>query len=195
MAEKKKPLLWDTELVDDTIADLDTISANDYARAAEDPNWIPGYSEHVRANALAKAEYGSMAYQQRRYQMQQLGVGELKPLPIEITTVRIATLDGKTNDNISLDMARYRADGYQFVTPAVLERYGMRMPPLYSIAADGTIRRGDSALMYVDAQRAKLNDEIKLAETRARESTSSTVGQSTGVHIDVEVERDDNFTL
>lgn len=187
-----KPLLWDTNPMEVTERELES---NEMLRASNDPNWIPGYSEQRHAAALKNAEYGSMSYQQRDLQLKMLGVDNMDDPPIHITSVRVSNLAGEVNDNVMLDMAHYKKDGYKQMTVEDLERYGMRMPPLYHIAADGSIRRGDVALMFVDAQRAKLTRDRKDAETKDLEDNANTIGALSGVAISVEQSRDPNFSF
>lgn len=193
MADKKnKPLLFSPDTADETER---AVNAMDMSRVAENPNWIPGYSEYVIANELSKAEYGSMSYQQRALRYRDLGVDGPKELPVHIKGLRVAGLDGATNDNVAIDLAQYQADGYRPMRVEDLERYGMKMPPLYHVAADGTIRRGDVALHFVDAEGAKRVRDRKDAETKDRETGSNTVGATSGVPIHVEMQRDPNYSL
>lgn len=189
----RKPLLFDTELSVPTERALQT---EEMARAADNPNYIPGYTENEVAQSLAQAEYGSMAYQQREHQFRRLGIDQVRENPIHIKPVRVSGLDGRMNENVLLDQMQYRKDGYRPMTRADLEAHGIAMPPLYHEAPDGTIRRGDVALWFVDAQRAKEIRANKIALTKERETGAvETVGNETGVQIDIEVSRDPNFSL
>jgi len=192
MSDRKKPLLFGEELGDATARAL---SANALAHVQDDPNWIPGYSEQMRMLELQGAEYGSMAYQQRAHQARALGISEVKSPSVRFKPLRVAGLNGEINDNILMDLATYQSQGYRPATLADLERNGYAKPPLYTVAADGTIRRGDVALYVVDAEGAKAIADAKFRETKERENNRGASGAESGVPIAVESNRDPNFSF
>lgn len=55
------------------------------------------------------------------------------------------------------DMMEYTMKGYLPVTEEVLARYGYGVPPSATKMPDGTYRRQDTALFYVDAETADMN--------------------------------------
>lgn len=192
MAKDNKPLLFG----EDVGGDLErAIDSKALAFAGDDPNWIPGYSEQIRALDLKKAEYGSMSHQQFAHLMRQMGVSEVKEPPVRFKPVRAAGLNGELNDNVLIDKARYEEQGYRMATMDDLTRHGYSKPPMYTIAADGTIRRGDVALMVVDAAGAKRVADEKFRDTKMRESNTGTTGVDTNIPISVEMTRDPNFSF
>lgn len=188
MSRGSKPLLFGEKLEEETERILDR--GGSYAAEANDPAWIPGYSEMIRARDLLGAEYGSITHKQIEHQMRLLGVTEYKAPPVDLMWGRVVGMDGTENDNVRLDMRSHTRDGYKVITKTELETLGYKVPESAFVAADGTIRRGDVALMAVDAKRAALNEKRKRAENEEREEPESAFG-----YISVEAERDRNFTL
>jgi hypothetical protein len=193
--ERKKPLLFGESL--ESASERGVAGSQIAAqRATEDPNWIPGDSEQLRARELVNAEYGSMSHQQRDHQLRMLGVSEVRELPVHFKAVRVGRVTDMTvNDNVQIDLAVWQAQGYRFATVEDFTGNGFQLPPLYHVAADGKIRRGDVAMMVVDANTARAVREAKLAETKERELGGSTNGLTSGVPISVEMTRDPHFSL
>lgn len=166
-----------------------------------DPGWIPGYSEQVRANEIsaidptqrnfttAREFKTSSGVQLRDHYLQTFGA-EAKPLPMRLKWVRVSGMDGTENKNVRTDLAVYKRDGYQFASKELLEKHGYTVPPVAEVGADGLIRRGDVALMYVDAERAKLIDLRAARERSEREQPAL----QPGIEI-VEHQRESNYVL
>lgn len=192
MATRSKPLLFGESLEKEVERAFD---ASSYAAEASDPAWIPGYSEMIRARDILKAEYGSLTFRQRDKLLRDLGVTEYKAPSVDLMWGRVVGLDGQENDNVRLDMRAHKRDGYRVITKSELEALGYSVPESAHVEADGTIRRGDVALMAVDAERASANDKRRREEAAEREGQEGTFGSETGTFISVEAQRDRDFTL
>ena len=165
-----------------------------------DPGWIPGYSEQVRANELdsidptirnfttAREFKVADGTQLREHYFKMLGKTPT-PLPVRMKWVRVAGMDGTENTNVRTDMAVYKRDGYKFATAEVLAAHGYDVPPVAEVGADGLIRRGDVALMYVDADRAQVIDARKARERAEADVLSAQPG------ISIEHQRESNYVL
>jgi hypothetical protein len=190
----RKPLLFGS----DYGADVERM-LNATEEMQGDPGWIPGYSEQVRANEIGGIDPTLENFTTDRRMKSADGVqlrehyikkyGEPKPLPVRLKWVRVVGMDGTENQNVRTDMITYLADGYRPVTLAELRGFGYGMPPAATEAADGTIRRGDVALMAVDAERAFANDARKARENAEREQSA------TADTISVERSRESNYVL
>lgn len=191
---RSKPLLFGEtiETEAERAWDMDT-----YAAAAGNPHWVRGYDEHRAALDLMKAEYGSMTHRLLPKLLKDLGFNdpsEVKAPPVELMWGRVSALDGTTNDNIRLDMRTHTANGYKAITAEELKALGMSVPETCHVAADGTIRRGDVALMAVDAERASANEKRRRAAVADLEANDAALsGNETGVNIDFERERIRNY--
>lgn len=196
MANKndRKPLLFGTDYADD----IDRL-VELREEMEGDPGWIPGYSEQVRANEISRIDPTLENFTTDRRMKTADGVqlrehylgryGQPKPLPIRLKWVRVVGMDGSENQNVRTDMIRYRADGYRIITESELQALGYGTPPAATVAADGTIRRGDVALMAVDAERALANDARKARENAEREEAA--IADT----IAVEHSRESNYVL
>lgn len=189
---RTKPLLFGETLEKETERAYDLPG---YAGEANDPAWIDGYSQMIRARDILKAEYGSLTYRLRDKLLRDLGVTEYKAPPVDLMWGRVTGLDGKENDNVRLDMRAHNRAGYKVITKTDLEALGYSVPESAHVEADGTIRRGDVALMAVDAERARANEQRRRAEVAELEGTDGLTGQETGTFISVEASRDRDFTL
>lgn len=172
--EKKKPLLWAQETSDSE----QLHEADAYAWENFTPGWVPGYDEVVKANTIAGNP--TLSRQMKEHYYKQLGTGP-RALPGRLKWVRVAGVDGARSYNASVDLAEWRRQGYRPATLAVLEEAGMRLPPTAYVDVDGTIRREDTALWFVDEARAQANDRkrdqynAEFHSIRARETGNSEV--------------------
>ena len=165
-----------------------------------DPGWIPGYSEQVRANEIANIDPTQRNFttgrefkskdgtQLQQHYFRMLGKTP-KPLPVRFKWVRVSGMDGTENKNVRTDMAVYTRDGYKFAKLEDLQAHGYEVPPVAEIAADGLIRRGDVALMVVDAEGAKKIEARKALERAEADTPSVQPG------ITVERTRESNYVL
>ena len=178
-SERKKPLLFGTTYADDIERLMETNEIME-----NDPGYIPGYSEAVRSWELSLIDPTVENFSTSRHIRTSEGLnlrdhyikkyGEPKPLPVRFKWVRVEDMKGDSNaPNVRKDLVPYVKDGYTFATSDDLARYNYGVPPQAIVSADGTIRRGDVALVVVDAEGAKRADAKKARLKAERETGSS----------------------
>lgn len=151
---KEKPTLWgDTVTENERNHYLDEFAWTHFT-----PGWVPGYDEYVKANEIEGNRTLTRAAKDKL--LKDLGV-QPKKLPIRVTWVRVAAPDGGRSYNAQIDLASWRRRGYRPANLAILEAAGMKLPPTAFVDADGTIRREDTALWFVDEERAAAYDRAK----------------------------------
>ena len=102
-----------------------------------DSSYVPGYSEKKHENEILVAK-------------------GRKPVPIpRLQWIRVVGTHGE--DVGTAEMIEWYHLGYQFATKEDMDSMGFGMPPGASIDAAGRIRRIDSALAFVDEERAEAN--------------------------------------
>ena len=133
MAEKQKPLLFGNVKIEATaLEDIERFEADGF-----DNSYVPGYSEQRRANEIRVRD------------------GH-KPIPLDrLYWSRVARVDGSNVDY--RDAVGVSRLGYRACTVEDLRDRGWGMPPGAHVAADGLIRREDTALAIVDYARAEKN--------------------------------------
>lgn len=166
---------------------------------SNDPGWIPGYSEQVRVNELARIDIEQRNFttareikskdgkQLREHYYAMYGV-EPRTLPVRFKWVRVADSKGEQNENVRRDLQTYLDEGWTFASKEVLATHGYGTRESWNIV-DGTIRRGDVALMFVDADRAAMIDARRAREKAEREMISA------NADISIEHHRESNFVL
>lgn len=193
-APRRKPLLFGTDYGQEIERLLSSSE-----EMQNDPGWIPGYSEQLRANEIAGIDNTLENFTTDRRMKNRDGVqlreaylrqyGEPKPLPGRFKWVRVAGMDGTENNNVRTDLRPYWIDGYRPATEEMLKSLGYGKPPAAEVAADGTLRRGDVALMFVDEKGARAIDQRKARENAEREHGAIADG------ISIERKRETNHTL
>lgn len=147
----KKPTLWGDATTSNERAHL----ADGFAYEHMTPSWVPGYDEFIKANEIEGNRTLSRTMKDKL--LRDLGARP-KKLAIHPTWVRVSAPDGGRSYNASVDLGSWRRLGYRPATLEVLETAGMSLPPTAYVDADGTIRREDTALWYVDAERHAANE-------------------------------------
>lgn len=156
--QKKKPLLWSD--YDPLAYDPDVWEARSL-----DPSRIPGYSETVQANDVAKAD--DFVFQQRQ---REFGVGDNRfwnkekvyevigahPRELEVDFAWLP-ISGPGGGSLSPDQARQldhymNREGYRRITVKdeadFTSQFGYPFPPTAHVEADGSIRRGVDLALY-----------------------------------------------
>lgn len=169
---KQKPLLFG-----DTEAAVEAQAQYAFERE-ETPDYIPGYTEQIQANAVndARGSSGMATTARKEHYFKQFGVAP-KELPVKLTWVRALGLDGAVNSNVRVQQSEYRKRGYRPATEEDLKTHGYGLPPTAEVAADGSIRRNDVALWVVDGEQAKAYDRFvarKNAEFHSMENALQT---------------------
>ena len=146
-----KPLLLGDATFDaQRMEDIESIHAN------WDNSYVPGYSEARQRNELLQRD------------------GK-KPVPIpRAQWVPIGNVKGGAIDRRAI--LPYARLGYQWTTTDDLESLGWGMPPTAYVAEDGTIRREDTALAHVSAERAAYNAAKQKRENEVFHATPTGEG-------------------
>lgn len=158
----RKPLIWaDDPLENDRYDDLSF-------RGARDASYVPGYSEKRTENEIR--------------------VRDGKPsLPIpRLQWVRGSNRAGEDVSIADEGMMEWRRLGYRACGLDDLESMGFGMPPTAHVGPDGTIRRQDLILFFVDEKRAQRNRirEASLREEHRGESESPSAPDGLEVYKD-----------
>lgn len=163
-----KPLVFGDE------SPVEKYSNPDPDHAYLQPDRIGGYSERVRANDIAKAQYpvagvqGGLTPAQKEAYYQKLGAAP-GDLPFQFRWLRVSNAAGGNSYNADVEMMRARHEGWELVNVKTKnefkEKFGFDFPDTGNIMPDGTIRRMDVALAYVDGDRAR---ELEAAQDAKR---------------------------
>lgn len=179
MSDKEKPVLFA-----DKRSDAERFDPRRH-RGHLDPSRIPGYSEIVMANDIARADplefrKANGMTQEDAYRL----VGATpRELDIELQWLPISGAAGAPSDLQArvLDRA-INQEGFRLATEDDLTSRGFGFPPLGRLAEDGTIRRGADVALYVrSGEVARKWESFKLAEQAAYEGRElETVSASGG---------------
>lgn len=191
-SEPGKPALFANYTADDN----PTFDPTGYE--VEDASWIPGYSEIVRANEIAKADDFVWAVQHEKTGITKKQIYEVigaqpQELPVEFAWLRVMGLDGGNSANADRERASYTKRGWRIVTVDDLKNWGLGLPPQAHVSG-GMIRRDDVALFVVDGRRERSFREWEARQLAEAEAETKREGEKTGVPLTGEVERG-TFTL
>lgn len=149
-----KPLLFGT-----TKSDTETFhESNAYAWEHMSPGWVPGYDEHIKANAIAANPHLSRA--RKEQMLADLGAAP-KQLSARVAWVRTRGVDGSRSYNASIDQSAWRRKGYRPASLDDLTAAGFSIPDTAHLEADGSVRREDCDLWIVDESRARAFDKAQ----------------------------------
>lgn len=134
-----------------------------------DPSRIPGYSEIVQANDIAKAD--DLVFRDRNKGRtkedlyHQIGASP-QPLPVEFAWLQVSGPRGLESPTAMRHLDHYEhAEGFRLATRADLENHGFGFPPAAREAEDGTIRRGPDVALYVrSGEVARMWEAAKFAD-------------------------------
>jgi hypothetical protein len=130
-----------------------------------DPSRIPGYSEIVMANDIAKADdliFRSKNGRTKEEVYRQIGATP-RPLDVEFAWLPISAAGGAPSQLQARVLDRWQnSEGFRLATAEDLTARGFGFPPLGRHAEDGTIRRGaDTALFVRSGEVARKWDAFK----------------------------------
>lgn len=195
----KKPVLFDTNALNDQQIASET---NPLVIEHMDPAWVPGYSEVVKANDLSQSKILSDADKAVYYR--RFGSGP-KKLKYEFAWLRMVGPSGTVSYRADADRMQWSARGWRPVIVDLadpmkyLSTLGITaVPPAAHVEPDGTIRRLDDALFYVDTEdpryvAAKLQEAAEKA--LAAGTVENTVGANSYVPIEAKREESGYLTL
>ena len=118
-----------------------------------DPSRIPGWSEIVQANDIAKGDALTFRAANQGVTQEDLyaKIGA-KPtlLDVEFAWLPITNAEGTTSSHVYRQLDRYvNQEGFRLATVEDLESRGYGFPPTARKAEDGSIRRGPDVALYV----------------------------------------------
>ena len=131
-------------------------------------DYIPGYSEIVMANDLAKSAVIPEHIKEKYYKVD-FGTGP-QELPFIFAWVRVVGPTGDVSASANQDAFEFKQKGWREVKlmsnkqAEFTEIYGYGFPPAAHIAGDRTIRHRDAALFVVDKKTAENLETERIAE-------------------------------
>lgn len=123
----------------------------------KDPSYVPGFSEMKRDVALQMAEVTRGLRHPK----------DVTPLPVNLRWARNQNIKGDPDNTKQFGHSQ---KGYQLVTKDDIGKrdWLTALPPGTRVAADGTICRGDTALMWCPKEQAAKNEFAKRRMTEER---------------------------
>ena len=153
-----------------------------------DPSRIPGYSEIVMANDIAKADdlvFRDANGVTKEDMYRKIGATP-RPLPVEYAWLPISGVAGGVSRAQERVSDRYRnQEGYRLaVWPDDFEVHGFDFPPLGRLAEDGTIRRGSDTALYVrSGEVARKWESFKIQEQAELEGRKTSSSAAPGAYV------------
>lgn len=143
-----------------------------------DPSRIPGYSEIVMANDIAKADDLDFRYKNgftKEEVYAKIGATP-RVLDVEFAWLPVSAAGGAPSQLQSRALDRWKnQEGFRLASREDLESRGFGFPPLGREAEDGTILRGaDTALFLRSGEVARKWEAFKMAEQAELEGTELT---------------------
>ncbi len=170
-------------------------------RGSLDPSRIPGYSEIVQANDIAKAD--DLWFREANQGLtkedlyRQIGAKPAK-LPVELQWLPVSGAAGGLSRHQDRVLDGYvNQQGFRLATTDDLDRYGYGFPPNGRLAEDGSIRRGsDVALFIRDGEVAKMWEDFKFQEQKELENATASQTVTAGAYeTEVTFEEEDRETV
>ena len=142
-----------------------------------DPGRIPGYSEIVQANDIARAD--ALEFREKNLGRTQedlfkeIGANPRK-LDVEFQWLRIIGPSGVGSPNARRELDHYtNQEGFRLATEEDLTSRGFDFPPQAWRSEDGTIRRGSDVALYVrSGEVARMWERFRAEEAAQREGNS-----------------------
>lgn len=164
-----------------------------------DPSRIPGYSEIVMANDIAKADDLEFRHKNGRTKedvYRQIGATP-RPLDVEFAWLPVSAAGGAPSQTQARVLDRWKhQEGFRLATEDDLTSRGFGFPPLGRLAEDGTIRRGaDTALFVRSGEVARRWEAFKMAEQAELEGRSLTHVSSGGLSAEAWSAQEDSETV
>lgn len=160
----KRPVLFGDE---QTASDRHTaqMMERDVAQNQKLGSYIPGYTEQQMANDIAKGtefasggEIHGLGESDKRKYYERFGT-EPEPLPFVFKPVRTTTASGEgENITISQNLQQFKRRGWRpakaedFEEGGKFARLGWGKPPGFQRQPDGTLRRWDTTLYYIEGE-------------------------------------------
>lgn len=151
-----------------------------------DTSAVPGYSNIVRANDIAKADDLTFREQHRAALKPngkqgltkedlyaQFGTGP-KEIPIELSWERVVGPGGAHSYAADKQFAAAKAEGWEPITPDVLKEHGFGFPPTGHLESDGLIHRNDTVLCYRSGKLGRRWAEYRQHKAIEAEGSAST---------------------
>lgn len=147
-----------------------------------DPSRIPGYSEIVQANDVAKADdllFRSKNDGRVKEDLyRQLGASP-ETLEVEFAWLPVSGVAGGESSHVYRQLDQYmNQQGFRLATREDLDAYGYGFPPTAREAEDGTIRRGPDVALYV-----RSGEVARMWEAFKRETQDALEGKSPDTYV------------
>lgn len=177
MSDKTKPMLFSDER-----SDAERFNPRKWLATGMDPSEVPGWSERVRANDLAKADdlifrdQNNGKTKEHFYNIVGATPGEL---PVDFKWLRVTSPTGTRSGTVTQQLSWYQdKEGFRPATMEDLEKYGYKLPPTAHVSEDNLIRRGSDVALYIrSGEVARMWDEFREEEAlREAERTPSGAG-------------------
>lgn len=149
---------------------LEDPSFYDVSGSDRDMTYVPGFSDMRRERDLELAAVASGRKPAHK--------ANISPLPVNLRWTRATDVRGAPDSRKLIAAGNV---GYRLVNKAEVgkEEWLRKMPPGAEVAADGSIRKGDTVLMIADGKTAARNFARKAAQTRRM--VSETAGAAGGL--------------
>lgn len=170
-------------------------------RGALDPSRIPGYSEQVQANDIAKADdliFRSANKGKTKEDIYREIGASPGPLPVEFQWLRVSGAGGADAPSVLRELDHYvNSQGFRPAHfPDDFEPHGYGRPPSARVAEDGTIRRGPDVALYVrSGEVARMWETFKFDEQSRFEGSKPSEFQAGGYSAEAFAEPDKHETL
>jgi hypothetical protein len=143
-----------------------------------DVNYIPGYTEQVLANDMAKAiktDSTGMSEETKQGYYQRFGRKPM-PLPYHFMPLRVLNTANEplygNQQLMNFQRLGYRpAKAEDFKEDGIFGRLGWQKPPAYQETPGGTFRNWDTELWFVDGDRYRYNEAQRAEQTKQMANT------------------------
>lgn len=143
-----------------------------------DPSYVGGYSEIVQANDIAASDdlkflnaHAGTRTKRKEDVYKLIGTGP-QELDCQLSWQRVASPSGSHSYSAAVQLMNAEQEGWRAATLDDLKNRGFGMPPTAHVAADGTIRRLDTALHIRDGEVARKWERFRAEEAARAEGSS-----------------------
>lgn len=184
MAKKTKPVVFGDETSEPGTRYTEKMSERDVRQTQKLGSYIPGYTEQQEANDLSKAkqfasggEIHGLSDADKKDYYERFGT-DPEPLPYAFKAVRTSDHRGEENITVTQNVWNFRRQGWvpakadDFKEGGKFHKLGWEMPPGFRETPDGTLRRMDTTLYYIEGEKYRRIE----AEKRTPESQKMPVG-------------------
>lgn len=196
--EKKKPVLFAEERSDAEMFDPRR------HRGALDPSRIPGYSEIIMANDIAKTDdltfrnaHRDNPHIKTREDVYKMIGATPRELDVQFAWLPVSGAAGARSSHVDRVLDSYmHQEGFRLATKDDLTSRGFGFPPAGREAEDGTIRRGSDVALFVrSSEVARMWEDFKFQEQKEREGVPLTSLSGSGDETEAWARQEDSETV